>query len=242
MTPARGSLLGSHELAARWGITRARVFQILARDPRMPPGEKLHGGHVWTVTDIEEYERLTGRPPVEGTPLVRRSPAHQEVTRGRWRGFHVAAHEAGLRDWADPTRISDAPPPAEAALYLGVTEDVVTRARRHGVIYEGRRVPVMLSWTWFHPDIARELPVVREADTGEGGVTSRFRDAGYTPAWDEVLGARNASVEEAAALEVPTGKALGESWRTCTDAAARRVLEVTLMVYNPDRYQLTFPP
>lgn len=66
MTPPR--FLGSHELAERWGITRARVFQILAEDQRMPRGEKLKGAHVWGAEEIEEYERESGRQPKPAEP------------------------------------------------------------------------------------------------------------------------------------------------------------------------------
>jgi predicted DNA-binding transcriptional regulator AlpA len=61
MTPPR--YLGSHEVAERWGISRARVFQILADDPRMPRGEKLKGAHVWGADEIATYEQESGRRP-----------------------------------------------------------------------------------------------------------------------------------------------------------------------------------
>jgi predicted DNA-binding transcriptional regulator AlpA len=59
MTPPR--FLGSHELAERWGVSRQRVFQLLAEDERMPRGEKLKGAHVWGTEEIEAYEQISGR-------------------------------------------------------------------------------------------------------------------------------------------------------------------------------------
>lgn len=64
MAPPR--IFGSHELAQRWGVTRARIFQLLQEDARFPQGEKLKGAHVWTIEEIQEYERVAGRKPRDG--------------------------------------------------------------------------------------------------------------------------------------------------------------------------------
>lgn len=176
------------------------------------------------------------------TPRVQRRPAHQQTTRGRWRGLHLAASDIGLRDWVE-TWIEDVLLPREPAGFLGVAlgTPTVERARIQGVVIAGERVPVQLSWTWFHPDVAEELPVVRQPDTGEGGIWSRFEDAGYRLVQDEVIRAAPATASQADALDVPEGGPLLEVWRTCRDDTSGRVLEVTLRLINPDLHELVFP-
>lgn len=61
-------LLGSHELAERWGVSKQRVFAIRDADPRMPRGHKLKGAHVWELAEIEAYEQEAGRTPVTQEP------------------------------------------------------------------------------------------------------------------------------------------------------------------------------
>lgn len=174
---------------------------------------------------------------------VRRRPKHQRTTLRQWRGYHLAATDAGLLPWSTTTSIEEKLLHRDVRAFLGITEAArsIERVRIHGLVISGRRVPTYRSWTWFHPAIAAELPVVGQADTGPGGVSSRFADAGYRTAWEWEIGARVASAEDAELLEVRVGAALVEEWRTCRDEASGRALEVTVMVSNPDLYRLVFP-
>jgi GntR family transcriptional regulator len=211
-----------------------------------PPARGTVRAALKILADRALIEVVPGRGarPIPASSLrIQRTAEHQRQTRGRWRGFHLAADDAGLTAWSETTTIQDTPVREPAASHLGVPEGtaVVERARRHGVEIAGEQVPVMLSWTWFHPDVADHLPVVRELDTGSGGVTSRFVDAGYQPSWQEIVTARAASASEARALDIQPRTALTEVWRPCTDEATGRVLEVTLRLINPALHELVFP-
>jgi predicted DNA-binding transcriptional regulator AlpA len=48
------ALIGTAELATRWGITRVRIWQLI-HDGKMPPGQKV-SGRVWLLAEIEAYE------------------------------------------------------------------------------------------------------------------------------------------------------------------------------------------
>lgn len=56
------TLLGTTDLAARWGYTRQGVHQLTARPGFPAPAAMVNGGRirVWLLADIEAFER--GRP------------------------------------------------------------------------------------------------------------------------------------------------------------------------------------
>ncbi|MEU4569624.1 DNA-binding protein [Micromonospora sp. NPDC023956] len=48
-------LYGSAELQERLGVSRARIVQIVARPDFPPPFDRLAGGTVWLVEDVEAW-------------------------------------------------------------------------------------------------------------------------------------------------------------------------------------------
>jgi GntR family transcriptional regulator len=165
---------------------------------------------------------------------IRRADRHQSEVQDGWRGFRPAAKEAGLEPWDETLHIGDVPAAAEVAQHLGIAAAavVVERRRIHGVLSEGVRAPAYLSATWFHPEIAAELPVVRAANTGAGGVTQRFKDVGYRVRWEAIETVRPTTAGEAEQLDIPADWWCMDVWRRCFDQNDR-VLEVTWMLVSP---------
>jgi GntR family transcriptional regulator len=173
---------------------------------------------------------------------IARRPEHQATVRGGWRGFHLAAEDAGLTPWSETTEIMETTATDWVAGNLGIEDGatVLRRSRRHGIEDADRRVPVMLSWTWVHPDVLAELPILRESDTGPGGMSGRFEEAGWSVTWEETVTTLSATRTEAAGLQVREGAALLDVVRVCRDQAGR-VLEMTRRVINPARHILVYP-
>ncbi|TDC28133.1 DNA-binding protein [Micromonospora sp. WP24] len=48
-------LYGSAELQERLGVSRARIVQITGRPDFPPPFDRLAGGAVWLVEDVEAW-------------------------------------------------------------------------------------------------------------------------------------------------------------------------------------------
>jgi GntR family transcriptional regulator len=173
-------------------------------------------------------------------PLVRLEDDQARVVDG-WRGFRVAAREAGLEPWDITLGIEDvaASPEVARALEIPPGTPVLERSRVHGLIIDGDRIAVMLSWTWVAPAVAEALPVIREADTGPGGMTSRFEDAGWIIRWEVTTRARAATADEGRRLGLPITVPVMDVWRTSRDQDDR-ILEVTRRVIDPRRHELVF--
>lgn len=56
------------EAIAKIGISKPRIWQILAKHPTL--GRKLYGRRLFTAADIRKIDRLRGKPgnPTFGTP------------------------------------------------------------------------------------------------------------------------------------------------------------------------------
>lgn len=63
-------MLGSSELAERWGITRQRVYQI-AENPRLGRPKQLACGRVWLLSQVVAFEEWV---VAEDAPLAIRIP------------------------------------------------------------------------------------------------------------------------------------------------------------------------
>lgn len=61
-------LMGVHEIAARLGVSRQRVYQVIdSPTSNFPvPFDEIAAGRLWTVEDVEhwilQYRRGPGRP------------------------------------------------------------------------------------------------------------------------------------------------------------------------------------
>lgn len=78
--PTSLALLGTADLAARWGYTRQGVHQLAARPGFPAPVAAVNGGRirVWLLANIEAFEQ--GRPEL----------GDQVAKRRKQRGHHLA--------------------------------------------------------------------------------------------------------------------------------------------------------
>lgn len=69
VSPVTHHLVGVHELARRWGVTRQRVH-ALRDEGKIPEGTRLKGAIVWELSEIERYEAKSGREVVDPGPYA----------------------------------------------------------------------------------------------------------------------------------------------------------------------------
>lgn len=213
------------ELGTTYGVksppTMSRVLSILASRG--------------VVEHVPNQGHRIPLPP----PLSRAASDQSEVIDG-WRGWHAICKAAGKEPWTDSSpRETPIPPAAAMKLSVPVGTVVVERTRTQGWIEGDHHRPVVLSWTWIHPDITRELPILRLPNTGPGGLTSRLEDAGHRIWWEETVTARATDPTESARLEVRPGTPVLDTWRRAWDQHDR-VLEVTRRVINSALHELVF--
>lgn len=165
--------------------------------------------------------------------------AADDVTQqvGSWRGFHVSATKAGREAYTE-TDISEIPADFAVAQGLGVPSGttVVQRARRQGIVGEGR---VQLSTSYLRQDIVDELPILREIDTGPGGMYSRMEEIGYRLHFEETVTCRLPDDIEQTQLEIPETQPVLILWRRCYDQHGR-ILDLTHRVVVGDRHELVY--
>lgn len=174
--------------------------------------------------------------------LVQRDAADITHQVGQWRGFHVAASRAGGQAYTDTHRIEDAPAPPEVAGRLGIPvgTTVLERARIQGILIDGNRQPIQVSVTWITAEVVDRLPVLREHDTGPGGMGSRMTEAGYQLTYEDVVTARLPTQQEQDSLAIPADHPVLVAWRRAFDHTSGRALEVTLRIINPTLHELVF--
>ena len=128
--------------------------------------------------------------------------AADDVTQqvGTWRGFHVSATKSGREAYTETT-INDVPADLTVAQGLGVPTGTVVlqRARRQGVAGIGC---VQLSTSYIRRDLVDELPILRETDTGSGGMYSRMEEIGYRLHFEETVTCRLPDETEQKQLEI----------------------------------------
>ena len=185
--------------------------------------------------------------PSKGTrvlaTVVRRDAADITKQVGTWRGFHTAASRAGAQAYTDTYRIAEVEAEAEVAGRLGIPvgSTVLERARIQGLIVNGVRQPVQLSFTWITTDVVARLPILREHDTGPGGMGSRMAEAGYDLGYEDVVTARLPATQERERLALTEGEPVIVAWRRAFDhGGAGRALEVTVRVINPALHELVY--
>lgn len=167
-----------------------------------------------------------------------------DITRrvGQWRGFHASAIAAGLNPFTDVLGIEDvpAPPPVAARLAVPAGETVLRRSRLQGITIDAVKQPVQLSASWIIHPIADVIPVLRQLDTGRGGMGSRMEDIGLDLSYAVILSARDADDHEADMLQLPRRPyPLLDVWRQCSDQNGR-IVELTRLVINSTIMPLAF--
>lgn len=124
------------------------------------------------------------------------------------------------------------------ARWLGVPAGtgVVERAGAQGVDDEP---PVQLSTTWLSPEVADKLPIVKQVDTGAGGMLSRMEEIGYRLRFEDTVTCRLPTPNEQQQLQVRPDQPVLSVWRRCYDQHDR-ILEVTYRVVVSDRHELIY--
>jgi GntR family transcriptional regulator len=177
------------------------------------------------------------------SPMVQRDAA--DITRqvGQWRGFHVAAGRSGAEAFTDTYRIADVAAAPEVAGRLGIPigTTVLERARVQGILVAAERCPVQLSTTWVVADAVVRVPVLREHDTGPGGMGSRLAEAGYVIGYEDVVTARMPTEPEREQLGMVTQQPVVIAWRRAFDQSGDgRAIEVTRRIINPALHELVY--
>ncbi|MCD0453463.1 GntR family transcriptional regulator [Actinocorallia sp. API 0066] len=174
---------------------------------------------------------------VRKTEPVRRNAADITKQVGSWRGFHVSAQRSGREPFTHTT-IRDVQADAQLARWLGVPigTDVLERARVQGVVGEP---PIQTATTWIISDIVNQIPVLKEVNTGPGGIYSRLDDLGYKIVFEETVNCRLPRAEEQATLEVRPDQPVLTLWRRAYDQN-ERIVEVTHRVVVGDRHELVY--
>jgi GntR family transcriptional regulator len=177
------------------------------------------------------------------TAVVQRDAG--DITRqvGTWRGFHTAASRAGAQAYTDTHRIAEVEAAPEVAGRLGIPVGsiVLERARVQGLVVNDVRQPVQTSTTWITSDVVTRLPILRQHDTGPGGMGSRIAEAGYELGYEDVVTARPPTAQEREHLALTEGQPVLVAWRRAFDQSGTgRVLEVTVRVINPALHELVY--
>lgn len=124
------------------GITRRRVVELAASDPKFPPPETAAaGGHTWPRAAIEAWAAAhPDRGPLHRGPEL---PAVGGRSPQVWKVAHLAADEAGAlhHDWIGPEHLlaalvrPDCPGAARAVLAsLGITAERLRQARERSFV------------------------------------------------------------------------------------------------------------
>ncbi|TDE22044.1 GntR family transcriptional regulator [Actinomadura sp. 6K520] len=209
------------ELAREYAADRStvrRALRILAEQGlvRLRPG---------AGTQVRTSER------------VRRAAA--DITRqvGAWRGFHVSARRDGRTPFTRTT-VAEIEAGERLAARLDVPPGtrVLERARVQGV--EGEP-PVQTATTWVIPEIVERIPVLREVDTGPGGIYSRLEEIGHRITFEESVTCRLPRAAEQRTLEIGPDQPVLTLWRRAYDQQGR-VVEVTHRVVVGDRHELVY--
>lgn len=204
------------------------------------------GAERGTIDRAKHLLKERGLIEITGSGAKVRTPIRQEATDivrpvGRWQGFGAAVARAGGEPYADVLDVRDVDVPSDVARWLGVPvgTPAVRRHRLHGAVDGGRRIPISVATTWILLAEADRVPAVREVETGEGGITRRFEEAGYRLWYEDVVTACGASAEEAALLGIAEGSPVSEVWRRSYDGSDR-IVKVSRRVLNPKVQELSY--
>ncbi|OLT33193.1 hypothetical protein BJF79_07890 [Actinomadura sp. CNU-125] len=214
-------LPSERDLAREFGADRSTVRRAL---------------RMLAAQDLVHVEHGSG-VRVHAAGRIRR--AASDVTRqvGGWRGFHVSAQRSGRTPFTR-TAVAEVVADERLARRLAVPAGtrLLRRARVQGV--EGDP-PVQTATTWVLLDVVERVPVLREVDTGPGGIYSRLEEAGLAIVFEETVTCRLPRAEEQEVLEIGPEQPVLTLWRRAYDQDDR-VVEVTHRVVAGHRHELIY--
>lgn len=177
---------------------------------------------------------------VRARPPVRRLASDRFAQRHRKEGkaaFNIEAEQVGATAQVDMLHVHEAPPPADIADRLRLSDDarVVKRSRRY--LLDG--TPVETAISYIPADLARGTPI-SEPNPGPGGIYARLEEQGHTlERFTEDVSARMPTPEEARALALPPGVPVFRLVRTAFDIEGRPV-EVCDTIMSAEAYVLSY--
>lgn len=221
--PAESWLPSERELAEEYQADRSTIRRALS----MLEAQGLITVHKNTGAQVR----------LKATAIVRRHAGDVTGQVGSWRGFHLSAMETGRQPYTR-TQVEEEAANAEVARWLGVPTGTVVlkRARVQGLV-DGP--PIQTSTSWIPVEIVAAIPILRQLDTGPGGMYSRFEDAGLSITFEDMVTCRLPGDREQETLEVGPGQPVLVVWRRCYDGAGK-ILEVTNRVIAGNRQQLIY--
>ncbi len=191
---------------------------------------------------LAEHHRVTltagsgAQVPAAGSTMRR---VADDITRqvGTWRGFHVSATRAGHQPFTE-TVVSHVDADVEVGRGLGVPTGtpVLRRARRQGVV---GGPPVQLSTSYLRLDLVERVPVLREVDTGPGGMYSRLEELGYRIHFEESVTCRLPTEQERGKLEIESSQPVLVLWRRAYDQN-NRILDLTHRIVVGNQQELVY--
>ena len=111
---------------------------------------------------------------VRDSDILYRNAADVAKQVGNWRGIHVSIAQAGQEPFTNTT-IEETVANVLLAKWLGVPTGtaLLERARVQGIVGDP---PIHTATTWLPPETVSEFPVLRQVNTGPGGLYSRFEE------------------------------------------------------------------
>lgn len=214
-------LPGERQLAERYEVDRSTVRRSL---------------RILEERGLILLQAGTGAQVREDPPL-RRDSADITAREGQWRGFHVSVERAGRQPYTNTT-IRTVELDVGTARWLAVPTgtEVLERARVQGVAGEP---PVQMSTTWILPEVVGRLPILRQVNTGPGGMLTRMEEIGYRLRFEDVVVCRLPNEHEQETLQVDATQPVLDVWRRCYDQRDR-VLEVTRRIVVGGRHELVY--
>ncbi len=215
--------------------------------PSKPVLASRHGVTVGTIqralvmlTERGMVDLVPGRGAVLRVATLQRDAADVARQEGNWRGFPLSVLIAGAEPYTD-TAIRDVEATAEIAQWLAVPlgTTILERNRTQGQVVGGDRQPIQIAITWFTPAIVEQLPVLRELDTGPGGMYSRMADAGHRLRWEDTVSERLPVEDERRRLDLVPDQHVLLIWRRCYNQEDR-ILEVTRRAIRTDRSPVVY--
>lgn len=211
------------ELAKEFSVDRStvrRACQMLAEQGLV----SLHPGSGVQVRSDEPVRR-------NATDITRQV--------GDWRGFHVSAQQSGHDPYTDVT-IREIETDTNLARWLGVPigTPILERRRIQGVAAE-RRIPIQIATTCVILSVVDQVPVLRQVNTGPGGIYSRLAELGLEILFEESVTCRLPLADELDVLEIRPDEPVLTTWRRAYDQN-ERIVEVTHRVVVGDRQELIY--
>lgn len=174
--------------------------------------------------------------PAPGSPMRR---AADDITRqsGTWRGFHVSATRAGHQPFTETT-VSEIEADVAVGRGLGVPTGttVLRRARRQGIV---GGPPVQLSTSYLGLDLVERVSVLREVNTGPGGMYSRLEELGHRINFEETVTCRLPTTKEQEDLKIDVNEPVLVLWRRSYDQH-HKILDLTHRVVVGNRQELVY--